>query len=85
MTMRNQGGGKARYFVGANTGKLAVATTLECLMDEARRTRRTYVPRRQASRHVGDEHEGVHGASDPDPARWRSTAHYDMSVNGESS
>ena len=84
--MRNQGGGKARYLVcGANTGKLAVATTSKCLMDEAPRTRRTYAPRRQASRDAGDEHGGVHGASDPDPTRWRSTTKRDMSVNGESS
>jgi len=74
--MRNQGGGKARYLVcGANTGKHVSATTLECLMDEAPRTRRTYAPRRQASRYVGDEHGGVHGASDPEPARWRSSVY----------
>lgn len=84
--MRNQGGGKARYLVcGATTRPRAAATTLECLMDEAPQTRRTYAPHWQASRHAGDEHEGVHGASDPDLARWRSTIKRDTSVNGESS
>src|SRR5262249_32293984 len=46
VTMRNQGGGKARYLVcGANVRTLMLATTLECLMDEAPRTQRTYAQR----------------------------------------